>query len=120
MLAVCLSLLVALLLDLALLVLLGQRLSLFHLIALILVAGIGIDYSLFFSRPCDDMDDRKRTLHALTVCAISTTTVFGTIATSKIPVLATIGATVAIGVLANFIAAMVLAQPNRQTSDELR
>ncbi|MGI9302161.1 MAG: MMPL family transporter [Gammaproteobacteria bacterium] len=111
--AVCLSLLVALVLTLALLVLRGEKMSLFHLISLILIAGIGIDYGLFFSLPGHDLEDRKRTLHALTVCAISTATVFGTIATSEIPVLATIGATVAIGVIANFIAAIVLAQPHR-------
>ena len=53
----------------------GERLSLFHLIALLLSAGIGIDYSLFFHR-CDARGtERLNILHALLVCAVSTVTV---------------------------------------------
>lgn len=91
----------ALAVTIALLHLLGERLSLFHLTALLLVLGIGIDYSLFFSRR-DLAADRRRTGHALLVCAISTLTVFGILAFSRLPVLHAIGLTVFLGVSASY------------------
>ncbi|TFH46971.1 MAG: hypothetical protein E4H01_09080, partial [Lysobacterales bacterium] len=42
--------LVAVAIDVALLRMIGERLSLFHLVSLLLVVGISIDYGLFFSR----------------------------------------------------------------------
>ena len=80
---------------------LGEKLNIFHLISLLLVAGISLDYGLFFSAS-RSLNDRQ-TLHALSVCAISTITVFGLLATASIPVLYSIGFTVATGVLAAFI-----------------
>lgn len=85
---------------------LGERLSLFHLTSLLLVAGIGIDYGLFFSRG-DSGGERGRTLHALGVCAISTVTVFAILALSQLPVLHAIGSTVFIGVSAAYLLARV-------------
>jgi len=83
---------------------LGERLSLFHLTSLLLVAGIGIDYGLFFSRR-DSVSERGRTLHALSVCATSTVTVFAILALSQLPVLHAIGSTVLIGVSAAYLLA---------------
>jgi predicted exporter len=97
--------------DIALLLLLGKRLSLFHLVSLLLVAGLGIDYSLFFSRPTTDIHARLRTLRAVLICCGSTLVVFGMLAFSELPVLQAIGQTVAIGVLTSFVMALVLAQP---------
>jgi predicted exporter len=91
----------AIALSVASLHLLGERLTLFHLTALLLVLGIGIDYSLFFSRP-GDADERRRTGHALLVCAISTLTVFGILALSSLPVLHAIGLTVFFGVSGSY------------------
>lgn len=79
----------------------GERLTLFHLTALLLVLGIGIDYSLFFTRR-EASTERRQTGHALRVCAISTLTVFGILAFSSLPVLHAIGLTVFIGVLASY------------------
>ena len=98
----------ALALSVAVLHLLGERLSLFHLTSLLLVLGIGIDYSLFFSRP-DPMAERLRTAHALSVCAISTLTVFGILAFSHLPVLHAIGLTVFLGVSASYVFAWLSA-----------
>lgn len=109
-LAVLVPLSLAVATDLAALVWMGERLSLFHLISLLLVVGIGIDYSLFFSRPDTDPAMRRRTFHALVICGISTTLVFGILALSQIPVLKAIGATTAIGVVAAFLMSMVFAQ----------
>lgn len=86
----------------------GVSLTLFHLIALILAAGLGLDYALFFEHAAEDQDEQLATLHAVLVCSISTLLVFALLASSSLPVLRSIGATVTLGVASNFILAMVL------------
>ena len=51
---------------------------------------------------------RGRTFHGLTVCVLSTVSVFGILATSSLPVLHAIGTVVAVGVALSFLAAMLL------------
>jgi predicted exporter len=109
--AVLLPVFLATSLDVAMLSWAGERLSLFHLVSLLLVLGIGIDYSLFFSRPDGDSEVRRRTLHAVLVCSGSTLAVFGMLALSRLPVLEAIGRTVAMGVLASFWMSWGLARP---------
>lgn len=89
----------------------GVSLTLFHLIALILAAGLGLDYALFFEHAADDRAEQRRTLHALLVCSASTFMVFALLATSSLPVLRAIGVTVALGVILNFILALLLTRP---------
>ena len=101
----------ALAIDLAILTALGVRISLFHVVALLLVIGLGADYALFFGRVDADPAERARTLHALLVCAASTAGMFGLLATSSLQVLDAIGTTVAIGVAANLAMAVLLARP---------
>ncbi len=103
--------LVAVIIDVALLRMTGELLSLFHLVSLLLVVGISIDYGLFFSRSDADAGMRGRTFHGLTVCVLSTVSVFGILATSRLPVLNAIGSTVAVGAALSFLAAMLLARP---------
>ncbi len=102
--------LLALGLTITLLLWSGEKLTLFHLISLLLTLGLGIDYSLFFGRT-DDLATRQRTLHAVLLCMLSTAAVFGTLGLSAIPVLKAIGQTVAIGTVASFGMALVIAQP---------
>jgi predicted exporter len=94
----------------------GERLTLFHLIALALVAGIGVDFGLFFGRPEADAATRARTTRGLLTCAMSSVAVFGILATSHIPVLNAIGLTVAIGVSTAFLAAYYLAATHDVTA----
>lgn len=97
---------------------LGVELNLFHLVALILAAGLGLDYALFFDHAGDDRADQLRTLHALIVCSLMTLLVFSLLALSSIPVLRAIGTTVAIGVFANFVLALLVSrQPVQETVD---
>jgi predicted exporter len=103
--------LLAVLVTVAVLRLGGERLSLFHLVSLLLVVGISIDYGLFFSRGDADAGIRGRTFHGLVVCVLSTVTTFGILSTSQLPVLDAIGGTVAVGVAVSFLAAMLLARP---------
>jgi len=83
-------------------------LSLFHLISLVLAAGLGLDYALFFEHASADPAEQKRTLHALLVCSISTLLVFALLALSTVPVLQAIGVTVSLGVVSNFVLALLL------------
>jgi len=89
----------------------GVPLSLFHLVALVLAAGLGLDYALFFEHAADEPAEQRRTLHALLVCATSTLLVFALLATSSLPVLRAIGITVSAGVVLNFFLALLLTRP---------
>ncbi len=103
----------------------GVALTLFHLIALVLGAGLGLDYALFFERSARVEDaeaaaEQRRTLHALLVCVASTALVFGLLAFSSIPVLKALGATVALGVAVHFVFALLLAGSRPADPEVLR
>jgi predicted exporter len=90
---------------------LGVSLNLFHLIALVLAAGLGVDYALFFEAVEDDPAEQRRTLHAVIVCSLSTLLVFAALALSSLPVLRAIGVTVTLGIVSNFVLALLLTRP---------
>ncbi len=77
----------------------GVRLSLIHLVALQLVAGVGLDYALFFARRPLDAEERARTLRTLVTCNGMTLLTFGLLAACQTPLLRDIGVTVATGAL---------------------
>lgn len=91
----------------------GIALTLFHLVALILAAGLGLHYALFFERDSDDPAERRRTLHATLVCVAAALLVFGSLAASSVPVLRAIGLTVALGVGYHFALSLLMA-PHRR------
>ena len=95
--------------SLGLQVLFNEHINLFHMLSVLLVVGIGIDYSLFFNRKVHDRMERCNTLHGVMVSATSTLIAFGALAFSEIPVMQAIGQTVAVGVAASFLLAMLLA-----------
>lgn len=94
--------------------LVGIPISLFHLVALILAAGLGLHYALFFERDTGDPAEQRRTLHATVVCVISALLVFGMLAWSSIPVLRAIGLTVALGVGFHFCLSILMAPHARK------
>ncbi len=94
----------------------GERLSLFHLVSLLLVIGIGLNYALFFNRPFTDDADRRRTLLSLTVCIIATLSAFGALAFSRTPVLHAIGLTVSLGAFFSLVVSALLAQEKEAVS----
>ena len=75
-----------------------------HLVALLLVLGLGLDYALFLSRS-ESASQRHATDKGVLACAASTTLAFGVLAASSIPVLKFIGLTVATGSAASFLIA---------------
>lgn len=83
-------------------------LNLFHLVSLLLVAGLVLDYSLFLNRRESAME-KLRSRSAVVLCGVSTFTVFGILGFSDIPVLQAIGMTVAVGICCGLPLASLLA-----------
>ena len=79
-------------------------LTVIHLVALLLVLGLGLDYALFLSRT-ESASERRATDKGVLACAASTTLAFGILAGSTIPVLRFLGLTVAAGSAASFLIA---------------
>ena len=101
----------ALLVTLAALTLACARLTLVHVVALQFVAGIGLDYALFFSRPRLDEEERSRTLRTLFTCNVMALLTFGLLCLCRTPLLRDIGVTVATGVVAAMLFAFMFAGP---------
>jgi predicted exporter len=86
----------------------GVALNLFHLIALVLAAGLGLDYGLFLERASHEAAAHRRALHTVTICATAACVVFAVLGSSALPVLRSIGITVVVGVASNFILSQLL------------
>jgi predicted exporter len=80
---------------LALLGLTGRDLQLFHVLGLMLLLGIGVDYGIFFHEPADG--DSSAWL-AVGLSAMSTLLSFGLLGLSQMPALQAFGMTLAIGI----------------------
>ena len=107
---VMLAPLIAVSTSLGLQILYYDHINLFHMLSVLLVIGIGIDYSLFFNRKSHDRKDRCNTVHGVLVSAISTLIAFGVLIFSDIPVMQAIGQTVALGVVVSFLLALLQAR----------
>ena len=99
------------LLTVAVLTAAGVGLTLIHLVALQLVAGIGLDYALFFARRQLDEEERARTLRTLVTCNAMTLLSFGLMALCRTPLLRDIGVTVAVGAVAAMGCAFLFVGP---------
>ena len=106
----------ALVATLAILSLAGARLTLFHLVSLLLMVGVSIDYGLFFNRQESSAADAQRTLHSIVNCNVATLLTFGLLALCRTPILRSIGMTVATGVLCAIVLAFVFAQPRPRST----
>lgn len=83
---------------------LHSGLTIIHLVGLLLVMGLGLDYALFLSR-AESEPEQAATRHAVVACALTTSLTFGILAGSSIPVLQFLGLTVATGSAASFMLA---------------
>jgi predicted exporter len=101
----------------AILLALGVSLSIFHLVAFLLVIGVGSNYALFFDRQLTTDKSLAPIMLSLVVCNLSTVFGFGVLALSSMPVLKAIGGTVAIGaVLSLTFAAVYLQMSHRKNA----
>jgi predicted exporter len=89
----------------------GIRLSLLHIVSLLLVLGIGTNYSLFFSRFLPGDARRRRNAYAVLVAAATTLIAFGALASSATPILRAIGATVTLGAALSLVFSAAWSQP---------
>ena len=86
----------------------GARLNIFHLVALLLVVGVGSNYTLFFERGNPGAADPQRTATSVLFCNLSTVVGFGVLGFATTPVLSAIGTTVATGAFLSLVFALVL------------
>jgi predicted exporter len=102
---------------------LGVSISIFHIVAFLLVVGVGSNYALFFDQVSSEADVANSAGNsavnsignsignitvALMVCALSTMFGFGVLAFSSMPVLQAIGGTVAAGAMLSLLLSAVL------------
>jgi len=90
--------------TLAALSIFGIGINMFHILALILVTGIGIDYSLFFA---ESRGSPTPTLLAIAMSSATTLLSFGLLALSSTPAVQAIGVCVCIGITVSYLIAPV-------------
>jgi predicted exporter len=88
-------------------------------VSLQFVAGVGLDYALFFARRQLDVEERARTLWTLVTCNAMTLLTFGTLAVCRTALLRQIGITVVIGALAAFVFAFLFAGQRPRVTAEV-
>ncbi|AWH88882.1 MMPL family transporter [Limnobaculum parvum] len=93
----------------------GQSLNLFSLLALILVLGIGIDYTLFFSNPAGTP---STSMLSILLAALTTELSFGLLAASGTQAISGFGLVLSGGIFAAFILSP-LALPERTTPEKI-
>jgi predicted exporter len=86
----------------------GTRLNIFHLVALLLVVGVGSNYTLFFERGNPGAADPQRTATSVLFCNLCTVVGFGVLGFAATPVLSAIGTTVATGALLSLVFAAII------------
>ncbi len=95
----------------AILALAEVRLSLLHIVSLLLVLGIGVNYALFFNRAVADPADRLRSTYSVAVANLTTLIAFGALASSGTAILQAIGQTVVLGAALSLFFSAAWARP---------
>ena len=97
----------------ALLVTFGQELGILHVVGMLLIVAVGSNYALFFDRNSTSAPhgSESLTLASLLVANLATVVAFGVLATSRVPVLADLGMTVAPGTLLALLFSAMLSRP---------
>ncbi len=95
----------------AALTLVEVRLTILHLVGMLLIVAIGSNYALFFDSQGSGGEDSAPTLMSLCVANACTVSGFGLLAFSGVPVLEALGTTVAPGALLALVFAALLTPP---------
>jgi predicted exporter len=106
--AVVLPALTAAIATLAILTLFGATINLLHLLGLLLVLSIGVDYSIFLIYSDTDDGDEAATILSLSIACASTCLSFGLLSLSAFPALQALGVTTALGTLLSLVLAPVV------------
>ncbi len=100
--------------TLALLGYAGQQLQMFHVLALMLLLGVGIDYGIFMQ---EKTQRRDTPWLAVGLSAVSTVLSFGLLALSQTPALRAFGLTMLIGTTLAWLLVPLLASTNGMTDE---
>ncbi len=92
--------------TLLLLAALGQELTLFHVMALFLVLGLGMDYVIFVTEMAHEP---RASLAAITLSTATSLLAFGLLSASSLPAVSGFGLTVLIGSCCNLLGGLLLA-----------
>ena len=87
--------------------LLGERMHLVHVMSLVMVLGMGVDYGIFCVDSASRGGELGATLTSLLLSCLTTVLVFGTLALSSQPSLRAIGLTTGLGILLSYLLAPV-------------
>lgn len=109
---VLVPLLLAVITVAALLVLAGVQLTILHLVGMLLIVAVGSNYALFFDRQANlhEAGSESLTLASLLIANASTVIGFGLLSFSQVPVLVSLGTTVAPGAFLALAFAAVLSR----------
>ena len=89
----------------AILALCGVGIGLLHIVALLLVLSMGVDYGVFLAESRGDARGLAATGLSLVLACASTVLAFGLLGMSSYPALAALGTTVGLGVLLSLVLA---------------
>lgn len=97
----------------AVLVQFSGALTLFNLVALLLVVGVGSNYALFLTQMPRDADQRAATIGSVLLAGTASLIAFALLSLSATPVLHMIGLTVAVGAVVSLLCAAAFAATER-------
>jgi len=86
---------------------LGQEINLLHVVSLLVVMGMGVDFGIYLVDSVDSHRALGATLVSILLCCLSTIFTFGTLALSSHPGLRAIGLTSGLGIALSFLFAPV-------------
>jgi len=100
----------------ALLAATGQRMTILHLVGLLLICAVGSNYALFFDRPQNEAAEpiAPETLASMLFANLTTVAGFGVLGFSEVPVLQAIGRTVGPGAILALVYAAAFARVGRR------
>jgi predicted exporter len=76
----------------------GSPANIMHVVAVLLVLSVGVDYTIFVNESHHDELSREATSASVLICFLTTLVAFGALAFSVSPVLRSLGVTIALGV----------------------
>jgi len=112
---VLMPLAMAIILVMAGLNLAGEKLTLLHLVGLLLIVAVGSNYALFFNQ---GHSPDPQTLASLVLANLTTVIAFGTLAFSQLPILHAFGSTVAPGAVLALLLSAIFARPTDSATPE--
>ncbi len=115
------SLATSIIFSVAVLTYLHGALNLMHVLGMLLVLGLGLDYAFFLVRPVTNLQNARRSIFGLIICVVSTLIVFGLLSFAETQVLKNLGQAVFIGTMTTFslLYLVILPEKSYQETNEI-